>query len=1664
MAIPSPLTIGPPLDWARISNHSVVRAVGFDQIGGGLPLVLAALRKGAESIDLSSQLEWRAEFEAVADHVRKLGLPTSLTAWDLRDQRIKKTIELVKIIGSGLADQDANTILRIFCAHVIASTVSDRQTSTDLLHGLIQVSKRASSRDVDPDRVRAWKALWPNLRVGAPFSPEEVAGKPKQIAGFCVQFNQLVGIELSPPGVTVTVGKLQTLDAKPTEQSMDQITPPASDDLLPKPEPTHDSESSGDALETSPKPPFLSLSNDWHTFLSSKAKFSTTSQRLGLDSWESLPMAHVLAICRRLAADIAGSGLGENMDAVLLVLSFLTGANLDRTLDLKLGSDLDDVHVNPTVGALCYPRQFSFPLASAGQAAVAGVFQIPLPTGIAEKLRQWYDWEPVGTLGGMFTKIAAPRSLQAFRASAHDRLKQYGDPHFLAWPGRWAGSGGKVFLELDGSDLMATVCTLSPQLSAPGALSYFHPAPADIQHACHKVYRRLGLDAATDTEAEAPWPDESTEILGDETLRKGFSSLIEDFKAACAHCQLLAPPEELFDAHNQATLLAAALVVFFCGGRGSRTDQLKFGSLYSSAKYLHLHDKELDDERGSRLLPKTPVITDVLDRYLTALASCAAWAVEWVHHNDRKTWRELSELRLRFDAIGFQTVAKDGGDWKRKPIEASDIEQVAQQYFGAQKNFMRHVLVTHWTKKRLDRTLLRVITGHSHDRLDMPSALSVYTPTSVLDAAGHQLMQLMQDWIDPGSLTPPWRPTAKFINLSLGRLHKVHEAYSAQLSESGTACHFGRWHLVAAVLVPRLRRMLLDGVTSLHPHASLLLHLLLIDALHDHDDLTAILSNLRIRRTAGGLGVQWQRMGERAHCTLPLQLPTVLLLRSWGTIPSSVDPVKAVEAAERWLYDSWAQDDQIARHDSPDGLFPQLVSAVRLWADLHLPGMTQFAYEADNHCVQMDVRSAWQLLGAERPASHPPVESQRISIRAPNSAREVQTVLEALMHAADRDKPHGGAKARLSVYKKQLAAQQFIESDTWPGVLNKCLLLSMEDLIAGKAHAIQFSSMATYLSALRPNLAQLPEHAPSDMRDLDFVEFARSLRVFEPVPGNAQMNAQRADQQRSAAHWLLKRMRDAGLRIPEAALHDRLREVRPRTAGSVAHVTSGQMDAAFSNLRKTEFQRSLQHLQAEVGLRLATWLPLRAGELLTLRERDLTVLDDQVLLQESRFDHLKSGSSWRRLHLPLLASGLVRELVNRIVNPRSTAPGTQYLFLRSGKGESSLDDAWWLQEWITTTFQSITGNLNFRLHALRGRSACERAFPDWESVLQGWQSAKFGPNALQRLFAYHADTAWRLEETRAALGHAAATTSVQYYLYNAGMMRAMACASTMTDIQPTAHLCAMVGVTEHALRKAVQRKAEFREEPWNFLAAKVVTHLPQEVAVMQKSAPSEEVQAVDSPSASTSSLAIGHKSFCRYLGLRLLEVSAIEAGDECGFSEAQSRAADSVFASQLVGVGSGLRARQKGTVLGRAQAADLRLFRSGGFELFYAAWGGASKATLENIRSFLTGEGDASTWEGRLRTLTSDHFVPKLLNIELVVGHRHANSADLARYGLMSGVMDVAVVRDQAAHPRVFVFPAQLKPNLVEKSRYLAVSRVVHKVLDCLMTVNGQSAKQTSIF
>lgn len=1643
------MTISPPLTWLRIKGHALIYGLGLEG-GDGLQLPLRILSRGADLIEDNG---WKEELQALEEVIRPLKFALSPSPQSLLDRRIERLYSLCEELRK-LPPDEYKALARIFCLHILISATSQKRCSPDFLHGLTQIAKSWKAGTTSD-----WGKYWPILRNEVAQLPHHASNK--KTADFGALLAPLLNTRIPSPNLTNTI-RLIRLGVE-QENGTPQETATATATSKPSAG-TQRQHTAPEPKQQAPSTPAKEWT--WRDFVQSKAAFSSTGARLGLNTWDDLPLEHVLSITHQCARDLREGNLMDRTAAALALLSFISGASAKHVVHLEFTDQPAGVGIDIACECLLLDRRLLLKPQknSVDDSDPAYVHRIPLPLILSQAIKSWLFDGPAASLADVLPPLLSGKSVARICTYTDEYIKALGDPHLLAWPGKWAASGAKTYLHVLGNDLLSSVCSLSPQLSSSGSHYYFHPSPKDLTDACSEVYRFLGLGEANTAALSSPNLPSVSPVRVPSALTQGFDQLMGDFIKSCTACIEHGPNLQI-EAFNKVTVLAASLVVFLCGGRGSRTEQLKVGSIFLDNALLHLYDKDVEDERGSRLLPKVPAIHLVLQWYLGALKSFALDAVDSVHHNDRKTWRELGDLALRPDAHAFQKVVHTGTSLAREPIEPKDIEKVSQEYFGQPKNFMRSNLITHWVRARADPNLLRVITGHSHDRLDLPGSMSVCAPTSVIQAAGAELEKVSSTWFHVAKFPLlPFQSKPTFISLSLGRLHKSHQLYSRALSESGTACHFGRWHLVANRLIPPLRKRLIDQALLIERGAGVLLHFALVELLHFESDLQIALSSGTLQSRVGGVSLQWRRAGERVDCLIPLQLPTTLYLKSNGIASLAFEYEESSRIAGEWLLRQLAElgeftdtvkvnKSEIEKPGAADSrleasalrdAFTKMCSAVRLWADLRLPGINQFGFNPSNHCVQPEPSSLQALLAPGIQQVKLDYRLDREFERIAQSEDQITLVLEALKAAADPRMPEGGDKRRKTVYENRLLNLNLAGDESWAALLDTCIRIGFDILIHKRADQIAPSTMVKYLMVLLPRLVHTPTSAPAEMTDLDFTEFANNLKVHITDRQNAENDKKRADYQRSAAHWLLHRMKDAGLAVPPSVFEYGKHALRrPTHCGIVVHINASQHQAVQQILaHQAVHVSSLTQLRAEAALSALTAKPMRWGELATVKAADLSTKGSYLYVRESDFQHIKSDNAWRHLATGQDLSAKLWELFQSVTAIKKRSARDAYLFMdyKDGLDDEteevpSIQAASQIHRALTLSLKIGTANANVRVHNLRARAACEIAFPNWENLLGQWLLAQAGPIAVAKYFEYEPDRAWRVEQARSDLGHGVSSTSALYYLYNLSVVRALAVCATLADLE-AAPLCKVVGVTPDALRKSMVRNDAVSADPWLYFQKKLVDAEPR--ADPKKA--TETSSSISNPEPPT---VVSRKESVRYFCLRMLDVSSSDAVAKCNLSARQGDLIESLFQRMDRSVADSLRSRQKGATGGRAREGDLGVLESGFFETLYNAWGHAPKEVLRDIDTFWEGTGDVDSWKDRLPKLLSKYFLPFGLEVDVVLKRDAAASQNMAFVGSIAGVGSVASVRDQCKHPRIFVFPVRSDPSLVMKSRYLSVARLV---------------------
>ena len=1411
-----------------------------------------------------------------------------------------------------------------------------------------------------------------------------------------------------------------------------------------------------DESETAPRREFKRGDSilEWH---SAKAVFCHRNDRLALQSWNSLPTKLTCSISSQLGAILSREST-KNKPAAALALSCLLTSTPPRVLlhaSLRPGNDF---FFDLAAGVFCWSRSHSLKGASGASANLTAqpasreedeIVAIPMPGILVVNLVTLSETavEP-HYFDDLFGVALGSPAWDALVSDARELLKDLGDPAFPAHPGRWANSVSRVHLDVISSDLMAATCSLDFGLTNVSALHYFHPTREQIHRACSDVYEHLGLGQPVDSLEIDNLA--ANALPGDAELKAGFEKMEQDMRT---HFQLVRsnrPIAHRLEAFNELVRLSAAATVFNIGGRGSKIENFKAGSVYLSHAILHADDKDVSNGRGSRLVPKPVYVSHVLARLGHAQTLIASAIAKGLFKNRGDVWRELASGILRFDAEAFQWVNAKSGTPTRQPLVAADIASVAQKYFGRKKNFMRHVLITSWSSSRLDRNLLRVITGHSATGLEMPAPCAVYSPRSAITEAGRLLQTLLDRWLPDIDPTAEVAFTPRFSGLPARRIHKIHKAHRHDMLTGLSGPLLGRWHLAAEAVVNEIRALLLAGTGLEDPATKLWLHLVVFDGLHAQTDLDTIFENIRGAFRLGGCGwtFSFKRQGNAQPHRNPVQAPTAALLNLHPDLlledqPSN--PADVLKKVSLWLMTSlphcWEQSD--AKSSPAEGL----LACAAIWCDLVVPSSLQYGYEPTTRAAMLDGYSTNQLLQLE-PAFQA-VRLERISRPMANAAGPLKKLLTIVNELGDNNKQKGELKARASLLDSEIHKLGAHANGSWAALLISALQHNNQFIRRSIKDRLEFSSLATYLSYLKPNLMALTAEVPGEYDALDWMEVSNGLRIVVTEAKNAKENnatEERQKAQHDAVNWLLKTLRASGQSIPAEALGvDTSRCIQPSSSTPVALIDDTHLLLLHELLASWHGNIPVQAIRSELMVSLLENAPLRWGEVSCTSAADLLRQEDFICIQPAGFSQIKSFMSRRLAPIPSATRALANELHDRLRVANKDVGRETFYLLSEVNGVVDGSTAHWLHTDMTTALQAITGSPSVRVHALRARSICQLAFPEWSRNFSDWLDGSIGPLELETYFDYTKDSAWRIEKTRCSAGHAQNRTPIAHYLYAGFQLRAMALAATLTCIRPTSALVEALSTTMHALKKQATRKIEVRDDLWLF----VQQHVPKiRMASPGYASINTSIPASISEGPPVTLVQLDFTDI-QYVALRLAGCSISTAADTLDMTVKKYSYLEEKI-EQEIHVSVHLRERLRGHSGGRAMAADIKLIVSDACKAFIALLKRAGTDSAETLLGLLTQKPHLCEWHERILKLEG-HFLNTPWVLECVSDRRFESAEISIRLSRKTTLLISQPQRDIGRYPRIYILPKTTDDrNTVIKARLTSMGRLLCKAYTLL--------------
>lgn len=1371
-------------------------------------------------------------------------------------------------------------------------------------------------------------------------------------------------------------------------------------------------------------------------YIRRQAPFTSRRIRLGLERKSSAPLTHIREIVRLCFTEIGNASDPVQLaSGCLLQLQLCIPLPFDVLLSLRCQA-CDDLWLDIPAGALSVSRRHMTGSASKPDwFASTGTWSIPLPSVAVGILAKLFKTSPEASfLGDVFSHNDI--DLKELETAHHQLLKRYSDTNLQIWPGQWIEGISAAAIQVLGSELSAAYVLSHPGLSANGALHYFHPRQVDLDTLVRKWLAFFGLkDSRDQTENQG----QELDIFDNDRLSSGFNRLLNDIQELQASLSKhRGSPTELLGTFKDLTTRSAALLVFVTGSRGHKLDELKCGSLLSHDELIHIDDKDVVDGRGSRLIPRPNLLLWVMKVYIDAQRTLAKRLCRLNSACRTDTLVELSKEDLRFDAVCFQYFERRVSKIERVAVVAADIEKISRHYFAAPRNFMRHVLITHWTLSSYDKTALRALTGHAWAWAEAPGPCSTYSPESLILSIKKPLEQLLAIWIKAPTNTPrhmDW----PIQRLPMRRVVRVQGYYRKFILDGVQGPVLSRWHLAATAFSESVRHELVSGELSLSPVTQLWLYLAFVEGLTEHEDLDAILSDPKsITKGARGWKARWARLSDRtATRCIHLQAPTTLFLEDHQLGRQAIAPADTESELSAWLCARFPG--LKTKNNRPTLAKAICLSAAALWADLVLPTGNQTAYAVANNAPIVSRRTAEALIDDTRYHAQPTSYIGPQLLHPRHHSSQLQRLMKLIHRTGDNNQRLGEQKARAVYFLEHLDALGSLEDGSWPSILATTVGRNIELIRAGRK-ALEFSSISTYTSTLSDFLS---EHKDLNLKEVSALEI--KLLSKELLSLDKEKNGLRNPDISAAAQWLLRGMSKQGFPVLLTDLGADDWHIRQTSAQSIPLITASVMTAAKSLFISTHQESPLSQEQIQICIDLLLAVPLRWMEVATLDPTHILEQHQDLRIEASGFSHIKSSSSTRTLTLPSDLHIRLQTLARRVMELHRTS--RPLLFSVSSSGSDSASVPAWLREEMVWVMKYILED-DFRVHHFRSNTVSNLLFPGWRDAFERWTHSKASGVELSRLFEYAPKRAWHAEQIAILAGHSHPVVTVCYYLFTWPFLRSLAMASLNSRLVPRSRYLARHGVSQAALDKASQRDEAVSTNKWNYLVSKkrgranpVLLGTP-DVAPPRTLPESSDHNSPPSVDGFRSTQPTGTLDVCdfRYLCLRTCGVSPEKATDFSEVGRDDRHRLELYLAEVTAQDIKALRARDGNSSGDRSTAAEVGLIQSELFARIFLTLAKANAMQLSRLLGLLAFRVSRQPSDEDTLISTSKLFDGSPFLLEVVFGKRHFEPHLVARLSNTTSLRIGQPVRDLGSSAKAFIIPRDEGTNLVIKSRLRSVS------------------------
>jgi hypothetical protein len=1149
----------------------------------------------------------------------------------------------------------------------------------------------------------------------------------------------------------------------------------------------------------------------------SSSDYTTFAEKLGFVTRNYLDPDGLALVTRKLVQHLQSDNQEHSTYALFSLVSLLTGCSdfIASKLRFEPGHS---IWLDADAGTWCWAfSAYRNQRDPTDAPAVAEPISVPLPVELTRRLRHLRVTHPAAsTLSDLMSAaLGSPLDLKKFR----EFLRGCGDPVHPAYASRFAKSMPLVFLRTCASDMSAAMLSGHFAVAAPAALFYYGPTYGVLRQRLCQTYAFLGLDEPIEIGNQERRAG-CQKVLEVAPLHAGWGRFIAEIdRIRTSLTSALSDSARQEDLNQLMTLLCAGFVIQ-TAHRGTRLERLTFGAMFLHEEAVLISDKDEFDREQPRLIPKTPIVKQLL---------LAAADLHYLIKPDRSTGFEHDTcLFVQWGDSFFQQPA---------PVTTSAIARVIGEFFAdTDVNFGRSAWVTHLDEDGCDRWLIRTLTGHTRDvtrtngaYFDIPPIKAARKLADAMIYTGHRLF---------GTTALSHGKSESEISFRVsGRVRPMKDAPfkvpdPRTVLKPLTVATLAGWRTTQ-----RVRHGLVQGNIQAPVAVLAMLHLIFMDFVPEPDLCSAALrepgQSLRCHGNAAGL--LWQRPHFVHPTWLPL-LPTTtrLIIRAL----SEPFPEKRL----------WQQVSEALRGIDPsywpasaEGCKAALFDTSRAFLRLELPPSLLALADPDVPAPTLSEMSLLRLgEAADNSLASPaaPALSRARNHSNRSSDQDLNQLRKIITAHTSQTIRLGELRKRALDCLRQIRADVRIQSE-FSAWLMDWVIDELQQSAEGRKGRLDISSISTYLAVLtrRPRaLLEMDMDDPYEWSDDQWEHWIYALNT-ELTDGTSALSLGESlvPVPDTVAPVLHKRTKDAVGRLVRNLLH-RQHWVPPSVRSAVADgderlpcgsassclITDADLERSISIASTWLADQPLDALMLTTRARIQFQLPTRSSEISNLKANCLTSTG-VLSIKRVGYKNIKNANSVRTLNTPEIVKELINDSRQELILYQ---PDAEFLFRGDGSPDAGRRDLE-LINLLSAAIKHATGDPTSRPHSLRASALQNMAWPDWGALASQILSANASPRSCS---AWHeASNDWtRLAYAASAAGHGDLRAAMGNYLAGWNLVFAIRVTGLLDNTPPRPALLNQLNIDPAGLRKFRQRASTGSCE-WGWVFSRITDDSIQEL-------------------------------------------------------------------------------------------------------------------------------------------------------------------------------------------------------------------------------------------